>query len=400
MKLELTDLNNGSVYIGEKLNLRTKFNFDGETSILWSGIGLITHPPCLKELQIAKAEIFSKGNFEAGEYIRERSMLIKNNVIPTIKKRNLEYTIQMILRQENPINPDDNIVVKKSHDIEIKVKESQLQAVTQNPVSFSMSGLNVLLKKDVFKPGETIKFNYTSDHYKEIEIRLLQSANIVCYCEAYGQNCRKVEELPPAIAGDVKTTNTEQGFMLLKVPEIAEPTHNYLWEPTDKEYWGFRYGDYTKWSVLVLGKPSTGRDIIKFEIPITITSGPARKEQEGINLFSSGQASAPSLFDGISSKFQKFYKVIEIESDLEQYTVRIKNTSNEDLEGVTVKLTGLQEGLFETAPNLTGFKSWKKDEEKEITYKSKQNISALISILEDNNQKSIRIQSPVSADFF
>jgi hypothetical protein len=400
MKLELTDLNGGSVYIGDKLNVRTNFNFDDETSILWSGLGLITHPPCLKELQIAKAEIFSKGDFEAGQYIRERSMLIKNNVIPTIKKRNIEYIVQMILRQENPINPDDTIVVKRTHDIEIKVKESQLQAVKQNPVSFSMSGLNILLKKDVFKPGETIKFNYTSEDFKEIEIRLLQSSNIVCYCEAYGQNCSKVEELPPAIAGDVKTTNTDEGFMLLKVPEIAEPTHNYLWDPTDKEYWGFRYGDYTKWSILVLGKPSTGRDIIKFEIPITITSAPARKDSEDIDLFSPGRASGPSLFDGISSKLQKIYKVTEIESDLEQYTLRVKNISNENLEGVTVKLTGLQEGLFETAPNLKGFSTWRKDEEKEITYKTKQNISALISILEDNSQKSIRIQSPVSADFF
>jgi len=400
MKLELTDLSNGSVYIGDKLNIRTKFNFDDETSILWSGLGLITHPPCMKELQIAKAEIFSQGIFEAGEYIREKSLLIRNNVIPTIKKRNLEYEVQMVLRQENPINPDDNIVVKRSHDIEIKVKESQLQAVKQNPVSFSMSGLNILLTKDVFKPGETIKFNYTSENYKEIGVRLLQSANIVCYCEAYGQNCRKVEKLPPAIAGDVKTTNTDEGFMLLKVPEIAEPTHNYLWEPTDKEYWGFRYGDYTKWSILVLGKPQTGRDIIKFEIPITITLGPTKKEQEGVDLFAGGQTSAPSLFDGISSKLQKIYKVTEIESDLEQYTIRIKNTSDDDLEGVTVKLTGLQEGLFETAPILTGFSKWKKDEEKEITYKTKQNISALISILEDNSQKSIRIQSPVSADFF
>jgi len=400
MKLELTDLSNGSVYIGDNLNIRTKFNFDDETSILWSGLGLITHPPCLKELQIAIAEIFSQGKFEAGEYIREKSLLIRNNVIPTIKKRNLEYEVQMILRQENPINPDDNIVVKRTHDIEIKVKESQLQAVKQNPVSFSMSGLNLLLTKDVFKPGETIKFNYTSENYKEIGVRLLQSANIVCYCEAYGQNCRKVEELPPAIAGDVKTTNTNEGFMLLKVPEIAEPTHNYLWEPTDKEYWGFRYGDYTRWSILVFGKPSTGRDIIKFEIPITIASGPAKKEQEEIDLFAAGQASAPTLFDGISSKLQKIYKVTEIESDLEQYTIRIKNTSNDDLEGVTVKLTALQEGLFETAPILTGFSKWKKDEEKEITYKTKQNVSALISILEDNSQKSIRIQSPVSADFF
>ncbi|TFG15105.1 MAG: hypothetical protein EU535_02285 [Promethearchaeota archaeon] len=400
MKLELTDLNNGLVYLGDKLNIKTKFKFEEDTSIQWSGLKLITNPPCLKELQIAKAEIFSKGKFEAGEYVRERSLLIKNNVIPTIKKRNVGYTVQMVMRQQNPINSDDYIEIKKDHDIEIKVKESQIKPVKQNPVSFSMSGLNILLTKDVFKPGEAIKFSYNSEGYKEIEVRLLQSANIICYCEAYGQNCRKVEELPPAIAGDVKTTNTEEGFMLLKVPDIAEPTHNYLWEPTEKEFWGFKYGDYTKWSILVIGKPKSGREVLKFEIPITIAAKPVSATQEELDLFSGGQASAPSLFDGISSKFQKTYKVSEIESDLEKYMVRIKNISDNDLKGVTVKISGLQEGIFETASNLVGFEKWKKGEEKEIVYETKQNISALITILEDNSQRTIRLQTPVAADFF
>ena len=94
MKIELSDLNNGSVFIGDKLNVRTKFKFEEDTSILWSGIKLITQPPCLKELQVSKEEIFSMGHFEAGEYIRERALLIKNNVVPTIKNRNLEYEIK------------------------------------------------------------------------------------------------------------------------------------------------------------------------------------------------------------------------------------------------------------------------------------------------------------------
>ncbi|TFG08684.1 MAG: hypothetical protein EU539_01725 [Promethearchaeota archaeon] len=400
MKLDLTDLNNGSVYIGDKLDIRTTFNFDEDSSILWSGLRLITHPPCAKELQIAKAEIFSKGNFEAGEYIRERGLIIKSNVVPTIKKRNIEYIVQMILRQKNPIDPDDYIIVKKEHDIEIQSKEAQAQAIRQNPISFSISGLNVSLSKDIFRPGETVKINYKAQNYKQIELRLLQSANIVCYCEAYGENCRQVEELPPAIAGDVKTNNTKEGFMLLKIPEIAEPTHNYLWEPTEKEYWGFRYGDYTKWSILVLGKPSTGKDIVKFEVPITIVSKPISEEKADLDLFAGKGSSAPALFDGISSKFQKTYKVTSIESDLEKYRIRIENISKNDLEGVTVKLTGLQEGLFETAPELTGFNKWKQGEEKVIAYETKQNISALISLLEDNSQKKIHMQNPVSADFF
>jgi len=402
VKLELTDLNNGTVFIGDKLNIRTKFTFEEDTSILWSGIRLITNPPCTKELHISKEEIFSKGNFEAGGYIRDKSLLIKNNVVPTIKNRNLNYFIKLILRQPHPLNPEEDLVINKIHDIEIKAKESDIQAKTPKPISFSISGLNVLLTKDVFKPDETIKLSFTSEELRHIEVRLLQKSNLVCYCEAYGQNCRKVEELPPAIAGAAKTTDIDKGFLLLKVPEIGEPSHNYLWKPTEKEYWGFKYGDYTEWSLLIIGhkKPEYGKEQIRFELPITISVKPIEESKKDLDLFSREHVGAPSLFDGISSKFQKFYKVVSIDSDLEKYRLRIKNISKEDLQGVTVKVSGLMEGLFETAPYLTGFNRWKKEEEKEIVYETKQNISALISLISDNSQQNIRIQSPVSSDFF
>ncbi|MFX1554073.1 MAG: hypothetical protein ACFFBV_09110, partial [Promethearchaeota archaeon] len=119
VKLELRDLSGGSVFIGNKLNVQAKFNFEEEADIFWSGIRLITNPPCLKEVQVSKEEIFSKGHFEAGEYIREKSLLIKSNVVPTIKNRNLNYSLKLILRQPNPINPEEDILINKTHDIEI-----------------------------------------------------------------------------------------------------------------------------------------------------------------------------------------------------------------------------------------------------------------------------------------
>lgn len=402
VKLELSDLSGGAVYIGEKLNVRTKFNFEEDTDIFWSGIRLITNPPCLKELQVSKEEIFSKGHFEPGEYIREKSLLIKGNVVPTIKNRNLNYSLKLILRQPNPINPEDDLVINKTHDIEIKARNAGLHTKAPKPISFSISGLNILLTKDIFKPGETIKISYSSEEVKQIEIRLLQNSNLVCYCESYGQNCRKVEELPPAIAGDVRTQNFEKDFVLLKVPEVAEPSHNYLWSPSEKQEFGLRYGAYTKWSLLIIGKkkPEYGLEPIRLEVPITISTVPISEKKVGVDLFSEGQAGASSVFDGVS-RFQKTYKVVSIDSDIDKYILRIKNISKEDLKGVSVKVFGLQEGLFETAPNLTGFNIWKKSEEKEIIYESKQNITALISILEDNSQHRIRLQSPVSeASFF
>jgi len=400
MKIELKDLNHGSVYVGDKLSVSSKFIFEEDLSIMWSGLQLITNPPCVKELQIAKAEIFSKGNFESGEYIRNRTMLIKNNVVPTIKNRNLEYDIKLILRQPHPINPDDDLLINRTQKIEIRSKIQGIQTKKSNPISFSLSGLNISLSKDIFKPGETIKVNFSGEELKEIEIRLLQEANLICYCDAYGQSCRKVEKLPPAIAGDAKTMNFEKGFLFLKIPEIAEPSHNYVWEAQEKEEWGFKFGDYTRWSLKVIGKPFTGREKMKFNIPITIVSKPVDEAKIGVDLFAGQSSSAPTLFEGLSSKLQKVYKIISIDSDMDKYIVKIKNITSDKLYGVTVKLSGLLEGLFETPPTLEGFSEWNSGEEKEIIYKTKQNVSALITILEDNSQRIIRIQTSVSSDFF
>jgi hypothetical protein len=191
-------------------------------------------------------------------------------------------------------------------------------------------------------------------------------------------------------------------FLLLKIPEIAQPSHNYLWEPHEKEFWGMKYGSYVKWFLMFIGKPKPefGKEPIKFKVPITIIAKPVGEDKLGADLFSKGTTGAPSIFDGVSSKFQKIYKIISIDSDIEKYNIKIKNISKESLEGVSVNISGLQEGLFETAPTLTGFHRWEAGEEKEIVYKTKQNITALICVLEDNSQKVIRIQTPLASDFF
>ena len=402
VNLELTDLNKGVVFIGDRLSVKTQFKFEEDTRILWSGIRLITNPPCLKEVQVSKEEIFSKGYFEAGEYIREKSILIKSNVVPTIKNRDLNYLLKLILRQPNPVNPEDDLVINKSQDIEIKAKNSVYQTKIPKPISFSISGLNIMLSKDLYKPGETIKINFSSDELRELDVRLLQNANVVCYCEAYGQTCSKVEELPPAIAGDARTTNFQKEFLLLKVPEFAEPSYNFVYSPSEKEQFGFKYGAYTQWSLKFIGKkkPEFGSEPIKFEVPITIASAPFSEKKVAVDLFAGEGSDASTLFNGISSKFQKVYKVISIDSDIDKYRLNIKNISKKDLKGVTIKILGLQEGLFETSPSLTGFNTWKIDEEKEIVYEIKQDITALITILEDNSQQYIRIQSPVSTVSF
>jgi hypothetical protein len=402
MKLELQTSN--FVYISDKLRVRSKLLFDEKQEILWTGIRLLTSPPCTKELQIAKKEVFSKGTFEEGIYIRERDLLSKSCTQYFKPRFSIVGTILFLIRMESPINPDEDMIIKKRHDIEIRAKKKNLQK-KPNPISFSISGLNIQVNKDIFKPGETIKINYSSEGLRELEIRLLQKANLICKCEQYGQNCSQVEELPPAIAGDAKKkANTEKGYLLLKVPEVAEPSHNYLWEPSEKEHWGVKYGDYTEWFLQVIGKkkPEFGREKIDFKLPITIVTEPIREEHPELDLFSGQETRAPSVFEDISSKFQKRFQIFDIDQlqgkspDTTIYKLKTKNISKENLEGATIKLSGLQEGLFETSPTLRGFKKWNSQEEKSISFETKKNITAIVSIIEDNSQKSLRIQTPIN----
>ncbi|MHA1291699.1 MAG: hypothetical protein ACTSQJ_03410, partial [Promethearchaeota archaeon] len=358
MRLELNDLNDGSVFIGDKLGIRSRFIFEEDMSILWAGVRLLTIPPCKKqELQISKEEIFTIGEFEAGEYIRDKYLLIKNNVVPTIEKRNLKYFLELIFRTKNPINPEDDLTIKKKQEIKIKTKENGTRILQLNPISISISGLNINLNKDVFKPGEAIKINYSSKNLREIEVRLMQKANLICYCQPYGSNCRNIVQLPPAIAGDAKTINTEKGFLLLKIPELAEPTHNFLYQASEKDQWGMKFGDYSEWFLLIIGKrkPEFGRDPISFEIPITIVAkSPNLDYKKDIDLFSKESKGGMNIFESISSKFQKRFQLISIDTEDDKeanskiYKIKIKNISNDNLKGITIKLSGLQEGLFET----------------------------------------------------
>ncbi|MHA1762410.1 MAG: hypothetical protein ACTSYC_01440, partial [Promethearchaeota archaeon] len=68
MKLSLMDLNDGTVHVGNKLKIRSTFEVDEDTSLMWTGVRLITRPPCAKDLQVGKKEIFPSGKFEAGTY--------------------------------------------------------------------------------------------------------------------------------------------------------------------------------------------------------------------------------------------------------------------------------------------------------------------------------------------
>ena len=74
----------------------------------------------------------------------------------------------------------------------------------------------------------------------------------------------------------------------------------------------------------------------------------------------------------------------------------MKSNLSEALNGVTVENTGIQKGLFETAKLMNGFKNWGPGEEKIIEYNVRQEIDSLVSLIEDNSQRQLRIQTAIS----
>lgn len=398
MKLNLEC--SSKVISGDYLNSFTKTIFEESTEILWGGLKLFCKNPCKKELIIAKSEIFSEGIFESGEYIRKRSTLINPSVVPTIEARNINYLLRMSLRIKSPLNKQEEMEIFQENPVKIITKRNILKNRPTTPIKLLMSGLNIEIPKDIFRPGEIIKIDYHSDNLTLLQIRLKQKANLVCICEPYGTRCGSVEELPPVIAGGAKTSITDQGALLIKIPEHAEPSHEYLWNPSEKEKWGVQFGDYSRWHLEVIGnrKKEVGGDNIFFEIPIFIKTikgeemvdtGLFRERQENSELFKP----PPAIAKGI--------KTISIDPEKDKtshtfiYRLLLKNNLNETLEGVTIENSGVQKGLFETYKHMTGFEKWLPGEEKIIEYKTRQEVDTLISIIEDNSHQSLRIQMDI-----
>ena len=396
MKLNLD--NDDGVILGEYLNVITKTIFEETTDIFWGGLKLISKNPCKKDLIITKSEIFNQGTFESGEYIRKRSQLINPNVVPTIPARNIHYLVKMTLRIKNPINPQEEMEIFKENPVKIFPKGNIYQNRSPAPIKLIMSGIDLGISKDIFKPGETIKINYKTNNLSLLQIRLKQKANLICVCESYDEQCGSVEELPPAIAGVTKTSKTDQGFLLIKIPNHSEPSHEYLWEPQEKDQWGMKFGDYSKWYLEIIGKriKEVGGDIITFEIPILINpkkgqkridTGLFREREKGTELFEA----PPAIRKGMN--------LISVDIDRDTasstftYKLRIKNNLKNVLNGITIENSGTQQGLFETYKHMTGFNTWLPGEEKIIEYRTRQEIDTIISTIETNSQKQIRIQT-------
>jgi len=68
--------------------------------------------------------------------------------------------------------------------------------------------------------------------------------------------------------------------------------------------------------------------------------------------------------------------------------LRAKNVTNRLLKGVTIKVAGLVEELFEQFPRMIGLAKWEQDEEKCLKYEHYSNEITEYQISMENNEGS------------
>src|SRR5271157_192942 len=323
-------------------------------TIFWGGVKMVTRRPCKNPLVITNKEIFCKGTFEPGTYQRQVEIPVARKIIPSVAARNILYTIDASIRMEKAPNSDEEIEITTTRPLMVETLYDKEFAPHPNPVNFSLGGLTITLNKDVYRVGEAIKVGYNQRGFKHLAVKLMQAANVLCSCPQYGSVCTSVEELPAVVANaNKKDLTTQEGFLLLKIPKVSEPSHTYQWKPTAETFWGHAFGDVSEWFIEISGKSENpGLKPVRFQVPITIC--PEAPETRDDSLFE--PAESPVDFK-VKGRPKNAFEVTSVQFDDANriFEVSVANRLPEKtLEGVTIKAIGMQEGLFETAPFMFG----------------------------------------------
>jgi hypothetical protein len=226
-------------------------------------------------------------------------------------------------------------------------------------------------------------------------VKLMQLANVVCSCPQFGHVCTYLEKLPAVVTNaNKKDLSSPDGFILLKIPKISEPSHRYQWKPSEETFWGHQFGDVNEWFIDITGKyENPTLKSIKFQVPIIIL--PDIIPSADHDLFAPGKGSTDFK---PKSRPKNAFEVTEPLLDSPNRTFEIKITNripSKTLTGITVKATGVQEGLFETPSFTQGIASWASGETKIIKYRTQTNVSNIVLVIEDNDFTQTRLVANV-----
>ncbi|WXG40329.1 MAG: hypothetical protein WED07_05850 [Candidatus Freyarchaeum deiterrae] len=360
-------------------NIRTiaKFDFAEDTKVWWGGVTLLTNLPCGNELPLSTSEIFCEGLFENGTYLRERELTISRRAVPTLIRKNVHYLIRATLSVGHPDKHGEAFKIVTEEPIKIRSE----QKFEPNPVSITIKGMGFSIEKDAVLPGEVIKLNYKTEGLKLLTVDLVNDSNINCSCPKYANVCVHIKKNPPETLTTVEEKNPTQGYLSIRVPQYAEHSYNYLWEPTERTQWSQTFGAYSYWYLDITCTKITGESI-KFQIPINIILPPVKEE----GLFE--ESKAQGILKG--KILPQSLEVSVEQKDKDNLSMSVTNNAKQELKGVTIKVVGIKEELFETAPFMLGIKKVPEGKEVELNYELREkNVQSFQLVFEDNEGNTI-----------
>ncbi len=366
-----------SAAAGSSIRTITKFDLADDTKIWWGGLTLQTNLPCGNELPLSTSEIFCEGFLENGTYIRERELSISRRAVPTLIRKNIHYLIKATLSVGKPGKHGEEFKIVSERPIKIRSE----QKFEPNPVSLTIKGMSFSIEKDSVLPGEIIKLNYKTEGLKLLTVNLVHDTNINCACPKYAKVCVHIKRNPPETLTTVEEKNPTQGYLSLRIPQYAEHSYNYFWEPTERTQWSQTFGAYSYWYLDVICTKITGESI-KFQIPINILLPPLGDE----GLFE--ESKAKGILQGKILP-QSLEVAVEQKED-KRLSMHVTNNTKKELKGVTIKVVGIKEELFETAPYMLGVKKLPVGKEVDLNYELREKkVQSFQLSFEDNEGNTI-----------
>ena len=360
--------------LGLPVPVTVNYNLDlleNEVDVTWAGIRLYLHRPCKKNILVSISEVFTKGKFENTKYKRTKNLQLTRRMIPTLNGDDILYNLHGSLGFVSERGEEDNY-----DDEKIVILPTFREKRVAKPIKIELQGIILNIKKDIYKAEELIEIDYELDNFKNLEINLIYEAKVSCKCEDY-KTCVYIK--PDRDKKDIVKTELVKnplstGKITIKLPKELEPSQDFSWDDASKSKI-LHLLKYTNSYYLLVNATNSNDEVIKFQTPIIIT-----KEHEEEELFT---PSSNKPFKFIVSP--DVIQVVEKKVEGNKTNFTLKNNSKNNLEGVTVKLTGIKEMFFELPPLMIGKKSWNSGENIIISIgETSPNIEYQI-LIEDNS---------------
>ncbi|MFQ6124568.1 MAG: hypothetical protein ACE5R6_08195 [Candidatus Heimdallarchaeota archaeon] len=377
MALEVSAVD--KILTGSTIDIRVTLNLEKPVEMRWGGISLILERPCDRNFPVVTSELFCEGYFEVGLFVRSRSITVNPRVLPSIPNRGITYKVRSDVSFQEP-GSDTIIDLLDEKSIDIWKRPSKIPHT--HPINISLKGLNIQTEKDVYTPGEQCKIDLVADNeIATLQVKLIHEANVICKCPSFANICTHIHESPSKTLASVELESVHTESIELKVPETAEESHSFTWQPSDQIGWYHSVEDSSKYYLEIEGR-NVFNEVISVTIPIQVLR-PSVEEWEEPLLIQPEQEIGASLF--FAKKPNNLLNITGHEIEGNRLILHVRNVTNRILEGVTFKVAGLVEELFERFPQIIGIAKWAQNEEKFLTYnKYAKEIKEYQITIEDN----------------